>query len=102
MAQLFRLVHPVESEDLRGEFQGNSDGSQPTESHDDAEARNDIWPIEGYFIYRRHTEPRFQLYVPKEESFPIPLKYIDVTRTTDTNLEVLYENVSTTIGMSTT
>ena len=29
-----------------------------------------------------------KLYVPTEESFPIPLKYIDVTRTTNTNLDV--------------
>ena len=31
------------------------------------------------------------LYMPKEESFPIPLKYIDVTRTTYTSLDVLLE-----------
>ena len=36
-------------------------------------------------------EPRVKLYVPTEESFPIPLKYIDVTRTTDTNLVVMSE-----------
>ena len=28
------------------------------------------------------------MYVPKEESFPVPLKYIDVSRTTDTSLDV--------------
>ena len=37
------------------------------------------------------TSPRVQLHVPKEESFPIPLKHIDVTRTTHTNLNVLQE-----------
>ena len=31
------------------------------------------------------------MYVPTEESFPIPLKYIDVTRTADTTLEVMSE-----------
>ena len=36
-------------------------------------------------------EPRFKLYVPTEESFPIPLKYIDVTRTTHTTLDVNLE-----------
>ena len=36
------------------------------------------------FIYRHHN-------VPKEETSPIPLKYIDVTRATDTNLDVLQE-----------
>ena len=31
------------------------------------------------------------MHVLKEESFPIPLKYIDVTRTTHTSLDVLLE-----------
>ena len=42
--------------------------------------------------YRHHVEPRVELYSPREESFyPIPLKYIDVTRTTHTNLDVKLE-----------
>ena len=45
------------------------------------------------FIYRHHVEPRVKLYLPKEESFPIPLKYIDVTRTRHTSLGVLLENI---------
>ena len=36
-------------------------------------------------------EPRVKLFSPREESFPIPLKYIDVTRTTHTNLDVKQE-----------
>ena len=43
-------------------------------------------------IYRHHVEPRVQLYVPKEETFSISLKYIDVTSTTHTNLFVLQES----------
>ena len=38
-----------------------------------------------------HVEPRVKLYTPKEESFPIPLKYTDVSRTTCTNLDVKQE-----------
>ena len=40
-----------------------------------------------------HTphKPRVKLYSPREESFPIPLKYIDVSRTTHTNLDVKQE-----------
>ena len=34
------------------------------------------------------NEPRVQSYVPKEETFPIPLKYIDVTRSTHIDLDV--------------
>ena len=83
----------VGSEDLRGDLQGNSEKSQPIDkTKDDAEAHNDFWSTEGDFIYRHHVEPRVQLYVPKEESFPIPLKYIDVTRTTHTHLDVLEES----------
>ena len=43
-------VQPVMSQDLKEELQGNSERSQPTEAHDDAEARNDFWSIEGDFI----------------------------------------------------
>ena len=43
------------------------------------------------FVCRHHNEPRVQLFVPNEETFPIPLKYIDVTRTTLTSLDVLQE-----------
>ena len=44
--------------------------------------------MSGRFIYRHHVEPRVKLQSPREESFPIPLKYIDVSRTPHTNLDV--------------
>ena len=47
--------------------------------------------MSGNFLYRHHVEPRVKLYSPREESFPIPLKYIDVSRTTHTNLDVKQE-----------
>ena len=40
---------------------------------------------------RHHVEPRVKFYSSREESFPIPLKDIDVTRTTHTNLDVKQE-----------
>ena len=71
----------VRSEDHREDFQGNSAKSQPTdETKDDVEARND------------YVELRVQLYVPKEETLPLLLKYIDLTRTTHTILDVLQES----------
>ena len=77
------------SEDLRAELQGSPDKSQPTETQDDAEARNDFWAMEGHFIFRHHVEPRVHLYVLEEETFSIPLRFVDVTRTTHTNTDVL-------------
>ena len=42
-------------------------------------------------MYRHHVEPGVKLYSPREESFPIPLKYVDVSRTTKTNLDDMQE-----------
>ena len=76
------------------DFLGESEGSFP-QPHDSlpvaGEAINDFWSMSGSFIYRHHVEPRVALYSPREESFPIPLKYIDVSRTTHTNLDVKLE-----------
>ena len=47
--------------------------------------------MSGNFIHRHHVDPRVKLYSPRDESFPIPLKYIDVSRTTHTNLDVKQE-----------
>ena len=73
------------------DFLGESEGSLPPphDSFPDAgEAINDFWSMSGNFKNRHHVEPRVKPYSPREESFPIPLKYIDVSRTTHTNLDV--------------
>ena len=57
----------------------------------DGEARNDFWSIFGNYIYRHHFEPRVKLYVPREASFPIPLTYINATRSTSTSVDVMLE-----------
>ena len=86
--------HPIRGES-HVDFLGESEGSlpPPQDSLPDAgEARHDFWSISGSFIYRHQVEPRVKLYSPREESFPIPLKYIDVSRTTYTNLDVKQES----------
>ena len=75
-------------------FLRESEGSleQPQDSFLDAgEAINDFWSMSGNFIYRHHVEPRVKLHSPREESFPMSLEYIDVSRTTRTNLDVKQE-----------
>ena len=75
-------------------IQGESEGSLPPphDSFPDAgEAINDLWSMSGNFTYRHHVEPRVKLHSPREESFPIPQKYIDVSRTTRTNVDVKQE-----------
>ena len=87
--------HPIRGEGQR-DFLGESEGSPsspPQDSYPDArEARNDFWSMSGNSIYRHHVEPRVKLYSPREESFPFPLKYIDVSRNTHTNLDVMQES----------
>ena len=53
--------------------------------------QTNFWSMSGSYIYRHHVEPRVMLYSLREESFPPPLKYIDVSRTTHTNLDVKQE-----------
>ena len=94
--QVFRTsirVHPARGEEDKDDLQGESDGSWPSDTMtDDSEAPNDFWSIEGNWTYRRHVEPRVKLYVLGEESFPTPLRYIDVIRRTHTALDVLQES----------
>ena len=73
----------------RGVLHANSDERYST--HDDEEVKNDFWTITGEFSNRHHVVPRVKLYMPKEETYPIPTKFIDVTRTTHTSLDVLME-----------
>ena len=76
------------------DFLGESEGSLP-QPHDSllaaGEAVNDFWSMSGSVMYRHHVEPRVILYSPREESFLIPLKYIDVSRTTHSKLDVKQE-----------
>ena len=44
-------------------------------------------------------EPRVTLHVPTEESYPVPLKYIDVSRSTDTTSDVMSQKILTITGM---
>ena len=86
--------HPIRGEG-HVDFLGESEGSPPPPPHDSfpdaGEAMNDFWSMSGNFIYRHHVQPRVTLHSPREESFPIPLKYIDVSRTIRTNLDVEQE-----------
>ena len=96
--QDLRTSSLVRHRPIRGEsnidFLGESEGSlpPPQDSFPDAsEAINDFWSMSGNFMYRHHVEPRVKLYSSRGESFPIPLKNIDVSRTTHTNLDVKQE-----------
>ena len=86
--QELRTSTLIRQRPIRGEshldFLGESEGSLPPPQDsllDVGEAINDFWSMSGNFIYRHHVEPRVKLQSPREESFPIPLRYFDVSRT---------------------
>ena len=73
------------------DLRGVSDGSQPIDATmDDQETRSDVCPSKGItFIARRTCKKR---YVRKAESFPPPLRYIDVIKRTHSTPNVLQES----------
>ena len=71
-------------------FEKNQKGLlQPHDKTHHGEAKVNFCYISGDFVYRHHVQPVVKQYVPTEGPFPIPLKYIYVTRTTDTNLDAM-------------
>ena len=90
----FPKIQPERGEELRDDPRGESDWSQPIDTvTDDREARNDFWSSEGNYIFRHHVERKcWSSMCAEEESFPIPLRYIDVRTRTQTTLDVLQEN----------
>ncbi|MDP7647377.1 MAG: DNA (cytosine-5-)-methyltransferase, partial [Candidatus Woesearchaeota archaeon] len=49
----------------------------------------DYWTCSEERLIRHHKQPRNTLYVPSDEDSPIPLKYLDVQRLTQTNADHL-------------
>ena len=85
---------------IRGEsridFLGESEWSLPPPQDSfpyAGEAFNDFWSMSGNFIFPFHVEPSVKLHSPREESFPIPRKYIDVSRTSHTDFDVKRERL---------
>ena len=97
--QVLRTSTLIRDRPDRGEDQGNLRGDQTDLLQPHFETHRGVMvklgmisgPFSGNFVYRHHVEPRVKLYVPREASFPIPLKYIDVTRTTSSSLDVMLE-----------
>ena len=67
------------------------DRAESLQADQDAkEAQLDFWSITDKYIYRNHVAPQQKFHVPKGD-FPIPLRYIDVDKQTDTCVDVVRE-----------
>ena len=86
-----RRQSTVRRENVSGESHDDREEFRSEETKDDAGIHKDLWSIQGDFIYRHHVELGVELYVPKQDSFPIPLKYIDVMKSTHTDLDFAQE-----------
>ena len=51
----------------------------------------DYWTISADLLSKHHLQPRTKLFMPDESPCPLPMQYIDVYRTTETNLDSLSE-----------
>ena len=51
----------------------------------------DFWSFNGEALVRHHRVPRSTLFVPIDPESPLPTKYLDVLRTTYTDLETQAE-----------
>ena len=56
------------------------------EQDDDVEDRFDFWSNSENFYHRHHFQQRGKLCAPKEGSFPIPLKNVDVASRTNCHI----------------
>ena len=52
---------------------------------------DDFWQMSEMVLIRHHRRPRQTLYVPHDEDCPLPTKWLDIFRTTETDLESLSE-----------
>ena len=76
---------------LQGESEGSSSSVLQDSSRYDEDTRNDFWSISGNFISCHHVESRVKLNVSRVQSFPVPLKYIDVISATKRSLDIMLE-----------
>ena len=64
------------------------DDAEIEEGDNKGSTTEDSWSMSGELIYRHHEERRLKFYDPDNETFPIPLIYVDVMRQTQTKKKV--------------
>ena len=65
----------------------NPYGLDSDEEEQQEEEDKDFWSFNGEVLICHHIRPRSTLFVPTDETCPIPIKWIDVMRYTTTDLE---------------
>jgi len=76
----------AEAEEL-AEKQEQEPQAEVAPQPDTPTAEADFWTCTSDYLIRHHRTPRTKFYMPTQEELPIPMKYIDVQRQTETNSE---------------
>ena len=89
---LLRVQQDCRSDDTYAQASGRPRRSSPNQKKQQEEEEGQQSSIEKSIVLLEPLwEPRVKLYMPKEDLSPIPLNYIDVTRTTYTSQDVLFK-----------
>ena len=54
-------------------------------------AGGDYWTVRGETLIRHHVTPRTKIFTPTEVTCPMPPKFLDVMRSTRTDLDSIFE-----------
>ena len=80
---------PIDDDQINeedGDFSENRDESTGDLPRAGGNSLPDKWRITKDLLIITHNQPRTQLFQPTDENCPIPIKYIDVMRATETDL----------------
>ena len=67
------------------------DAQQQREHEEQMEQEQDEWKVNHMVLTRIHRKPRSRLFVPEDGDCPIPLKYLEYVRTTETTMDTREE-----------
>ena len=80
-----------EEESDTGTSTENSEGESKQDGDDSdtvpETGEPDTWTLTPDVLIRHHVNPRTKLYVPEDRDCPVPVKYLDITRRTETDLD---------------
>ena len=64
---------------------------EETKAAKEHKGEDDTWELNDNFLIRHINTPRSHMYILKEDDCPIPIKYVDIQRRTETNLDAKAE-----------
>ena len=93
--EVVRRTRRAPTQDEEEEIRVKTEKEEKKAAEEEADAKEyepDFWTVTADLLIRHHNVPRSKLFMPDEVSdCPVPTKYLDVMRTTNTNLDTWAE-----------